>query len=295
MGTALEAGEDAEVDLVLQVVRDRRALLVDALLALAVEDHRAPRAAKGLVRGGGHHVGILEGRRDHVRGDEAGDVRHVGHEVGAHLVADLPHALVVVVARVRGRAGDDQLGAVQHGVGLEGVVVDEAGVLVEPVRQGLEENGGGGDLLLGGVEPVREVAAVGQVEAHDPVVGVEERGVHGHVGGGTGVRLHVDAPLGLVEAVSGERAVLAEDLDLVDVLVTAVVARAGETLGVLVGEARAQSLHHGRGGEVLGRDELDAADLTELLLLDELVDLGIGILEGLEGLGEDGFHLCLDT
>lgn len=29
--------------------------------------------------------------------------------------------------------------------------------------------------------------------------------------------------------------------------------------------------------------------LTELLLLDELVDLGIGILEGLEGLGEDGF------
>ena len=24
-------------------------------------------------------------------------------------------------------------------------------------------------------------------------------------------------------------------------------------------EARAQSLHHGRGGEVLGRDELDAA------------------------------------
>ena len=90
-------------------------------------------------------------------------------------------------------------------------------------------------------------------------MGVEERGVHGHVGGGTGVRLHVDAPLGLVEAVSGERAVLAEDLDLVDVLVAAVVARAGETLGVLVGEARAQSLHHGRGGEVLGRDELDAA------------------------------------
>ena len=32
--------------------------------------------------------------------------------------------------------------------------------------------------------------------------------------------------------------------------------------------------------------------LTELLLLDELVDLGIGILEGLEGLGEDGFLSC---
>ena len=32
--------------------------------------------------------------------------------------------------------------------------------------------------------------------------------------------------------------------------------------------------------------------LTELLLLDEGVDLGIGLLEGLEGLGEDGILSC---
>mmetsp|Transcript_4311 Transcript_4311/g.19240 ORF Transcript_4311/g.19240 Transcript_4311/m.19240 type:complete len:282 (-) Transcript_4311:28-873(-) len=281
MGTALEAGEHRAVDRL--------------LVLLLVEDHAAAGAAEGLVRGGGDDVAVLEGLRLLLGGDEAGDVGHVHHEHGAALVRNLAKLGVLPVAGVRGAAADDHLGPEVHGLLLELGEVDVAGGRVELVREGLEEDGGGGDLLLGGVESVREVAAVGQVEAHDPVVGVEERGVHGHVGGGTGVRLHVDAPLGLVEAVSGERAVLAEDLDLVDVLVTAVVARAGETLGVLVGEARAQSLHHGRGGEVLGRDELDAADLTELLLLDELVDLGIGILEGLEGLGEDGFHLCLDT
>mmetsp|Transcript_11909 Transcript_11909/g.50035 ORF Transcript_11909/g.50035 Transcript_11909/m.50035 type:complete len:337 (-) Transcript_11909:50-1060(-) len=280
MGTALEAGEDAEVDLVLQVVRDRRALLVDALLALAVEDHRAPRAAKGLVRGGGHHVGILEGRRDHVRGDEAGDVRHVGHEVGAHLVADLPHALVVVVARVRGRAGDDQLGAVQHGVGLEGVVVDEAGVLVEPVRQGLEENGGGGDLLLGGVEPVREVAAVGQVEAHDPVVGVQEAGVHLEVGGRSGEGLDVDPPLLGIQTERLQRALLAQRLGLIDELVPAVVPRARVSLGVLVGHHATHGFHDGAAGEVLGRDELQPFPLARLLALDDVGHLRVHLREG---------------
>ena len=219
------------------------------------------------MRGGGDDVAVGERVVHDVRGDEAGDVRHVGHEVGAHLVADLPHALVVVVARVRGRAGDDQLGAVQHGVGLEGVVVDEAGVLVEPVRQGLEEDGGGGDLLLGGVEPVREVAAVGQVEAHDPVVRVEQRGVHGEIGGGAGERLDVDAPLVILEPERLERAPLAQALGLVDELVAAVVALAGKALGVLVGEARAVHLHHRPRREVLRRDELEAEALALLLLL----------------------------
>ena len=55
------------------------------------------------------------------------------------------------------------------------------------------------------------------------------------------------------------RSCLAEGLDLVDDLVATVVARAGEALGVLVGEAGAQRLHHGGAGEVLRRDQLDAA------------------------------------
>merc|ERR1719218_401635 len=80
------------------------------LVLLAVEDHATARTAKRLVRGGGDDVRVRERVVHNVRGHETGDVRHVGHEVGAHLVADLAHALVVVVTGVRGGARDDQLG-----------------------------------------------------------------------------------------------------------------------------------------------------------------------------------------
>ena len=97
-------------------------------------------------------------------------MRHVGHEVGAHAISDLTHARVVDVAAVRARAGDDELGAEERRAALEGVVVDEAGRLVEAVGHGLEVDAGGADALLGRHEAVREVAAVRQVEAHDAVV-----------------------------------------------------------------------------------------------------------------------------
>ena len=141
MGTALEPWEDAKVDLVLQVVHDRVSFLVDTLLAFAVEDHRAARAPQGLVRRGGHHVGVIERRRDHIRGDEAGDVRHVREQKRAGGIGNLPHALVVVEAAVRAGARDEELGPVRGGQRLARVVVDQPRGFVEPVRHGLEEDG----------------------------------------------------------------------------------------------------------------------------------------------------------
>ena len=193
-------------------------------------------------------------------------MRHVGHEVRAALVADVAHALIVVVPGVRRRSGDDELGAVEHGVRLERVVVDGALALVQAVRQGLEEDARGADLLLRGVEAVREVPAVGQVQAHDAVVRVEQRGVHAKVGGRPGEHLHVDAPLVILQAERLQRALLAQALRLVDELVAAVVALAGQALGVLVRQARTVHLHHRAAGEVLARDELEAEALARLLL-----------------------------
>lgn len=48
-----------------------------------------------------------------------------------------------------------------------------------------------------------------------------------------------------------EGALAAEQLELVDPLVTAVVARVGETLGVLVGQDGAVGLHNRARGQVL--------------------------------------------
>lgn len=158
------------------------------------------------------------------------------------------------------------------------------------VGEGLEVLGGGGDALLGavlagvGVEAVGEVAAAGQVQAHDAVVRLEQGGVGGEVGGApcasggrrgrrrvrrdgrpqpcppparrrTRVRLDVDAPGLSIQAVGGEGALLAKALHLVDELIPAVVPLAWQALGVLVGEAGAQALEHGTRGEVLRQNQ----------------------------------------
>ena len=70
-------------------------------------------------------------------GDEAGDVGHVRHEVGVVVVGDSAHAWVVVVPRVCRRARHQQLGPVQLGVCLQHVIIDQAGRLVQAVREAL--------------------------------------------------------------------------------------------------------------------------------------------------------------
>ena len=45
----------------------------------------------------------------HPAGDEAGEVRHIGHEIGADAVGDLAESLEVPEARIGRGAADDQL------------------------------------------------------------------------------------------------------------------------------------------------------------------------------------------
>ena len=66
-----------------------------------------------------------------------------------------------------------------------------------------------------------------------------------------GVWLDVDAPLSGIEVEGLEGTLLAEDLELVDVLVAAVVTGVGKTLRVLVGEDGAVGLHGGPAGQIL--------------------------------------------
>mmetsp|Transcript_9452 Transcript_9452/g.16238 ORF Transcript_9452/g.16238 Transcript_9452/m.16238 type:complete len:262 (+) Transcript_9452:77-862(+) len=140
VGPALESGEDREVDLVLNVVHDLVALLVYVAHALPEEDHGTARPAQRLVSGGGDDIGMLEGRRHEARGDQSGDVRHVSQQPRVVLISDLAHASVVNGARVGGGASDQKLRTVQFRVLLHLVVVDEAGLLVQAVRERLEED-----------------------------------------------------------------------------------------------------------------------------------------------------------
>ncbi|KAI0558340.1 serine hydroxymethyltransferase cytosolic (glycine hydroxymethyltransferase) [Gracilaria domingensis] len=119
-----------------------------------------------------------------------------------------------------------------------------------------------------------------QVKPHDTIVRIQHGGVERKVGGGARVRLHVDAPRRGVQAKALERALLDETLNVIDHLISSIVARAGEALRVLVGEGRAQNLHDGAGREVLAGDELDSLILALLLATKKGVQFGIDLLDG---------------
>ena len=134
-------------------------------------------------------------------------------------VCDRSEAGVVEVAGVAADAGDDYARLEEGSRGGEGVVIDQPRrgvnlkvdtflvklsvvvmtiwlslaprllhVLVSEspylVGHALEEDRRGRDLLLGGEEPVGEVAAVGQVQPHDAPVGLHQRRVHREVARG---------------------------------------------------------------------------------------------------------------
>ena len=124
-----------------------------------------------------------------------------------------------------------------------------------------------------------QVTAVGQVQAQQPLPRRHQRVQHRGVGLGTRMRLHV----GEVGAEQRLGPVAGDVLHHVDVLATAVVAPAGQSLGVLVGQHAALSLQHRARHEVLRRDHLEGVALPAQLLAQQLGDIGVD-------LGERGGH-----
>jgi len=99
----------------------------------------------------------------------------------------------------------------------------------------LEVDGHRGDLLCVCLVAVAEVAAMGEVQRHDPIVRIQQSGVDLEVGWRSGEGLDINSPFLRIQSVCLEGPLLAQALGHVDVLVAAVVPRPGVPLGVLVG------------------------------------------------------------
>ena len=232
------------------------------------QDDAAARTAEGLVRRRGDHVRVRHGGGMQSGGDQAGEVRHVDHQVGADLVGDAAELGEVELPRIGRPAGQDQLRPVLPGQSLDLGHVDPVVVVAHVV---------GGDVveLAGEVQlhAVGEVAAVRQGQAQNRVARGQQRGHRRGVGLCAGMWLHVGVrrPEETGEPVDGQL------LDDVDVLAAAVVAATRIALGVLVGQHRALCLHHRERREVLARDHLQRALLAEQLGCDRAVHLGIEV------------------
>ena len=119
------------------------------------------------------------------------------------------------------------------------------------------------EVLAGDVDraAVGQVAAVGEVHAHEGVAGLEHSLERGQVGGSAGVGLDV----GMLSAEQLAGALTGDLFGLVDAVAAAVVALAGVALGILVGEHRARCGQYRLADKVLRRDQLDIAPLAVIL------------------------------
>ena len=121
-----------------------------------------------------------------------------------------------------------------------------------------------------------QMAAGGEIEAHEGVAGRHQRHERGGIGGGAGMRLDVceftSEKLGNPFDCQGFRDI--------DVLAAAVIAPARQALGIFVGEDRALRLQHRLADDVFRRDQLDLVALAAELAPDRIGHFGVGFRQG---------------
>ena len=228
----------------------------------------------------GHNIRRVERGRDDLGRHEPADVRHVRKHVGTVLVTNGANPIVIDETGVCRGTCHDELWSVKLCIFLHCVVVDEASLLHEAVRKRLEVSAHSANFFVGRLVAVRQMSTARQIQRHDAILWLKDRRVRLEVGRGTRERLHVHAPLLRVEVKGLKGPRLAQRLDLVDVLITAVIASTWVSLTIFVRHHRAEGVEDRLGSEVLARDKHERVALAALLVFHEVENLGIGLLQG---------------
>ena len=258
---ALGAGEDGRIDPFDQVF-------------VVGEDQAAPGTPEGLVGGGGHHVGVGHGVLVGAARYQTGNVGHIHHQHGAVAVGDLGQFFKIDGAGIGRSAGHQQLGPdLGHLLGQGGII--NAAVLAHTV---------GNKVVVFAAHihrgTVGQVAALGQIHAHDGIAHIQQRKVNGQVGLGAGMGLHV----GVFGAEQLAGAVNGQLFHLVHILAAAVVAVTGVAFGVFVGQHTAHGRHYGRRNNVLAGDQLNVLALADQLPLHGGAQFRVGALHKTNGI-----------
>ena len=235
---ALHAGEHGPIDLL--------------GIRLLAEDDAAARAAERLVRGRGDVVGHRHRVVVQLGGHQPGIMGHVDEQLRPALAGDLGELAVRNLARIGAGPRHDHLRLMLAGQGGHLVEVDALVVLSHAVAEEVIE-------LARKVQlhAVRQVSAVGQVEAQHDVARLQSGEIDGRVGLGAGVGLDVGV-LGaedLLEPVSGEV------FGHVDELAAAVIAMGRIAFGIFIRQHAAHRLHDGGAGVVFRGDHFQPVAL----------------------------------
>ena len=257
---ALRAGEHCRVD----------ALGNDGVVG---QNQAAAGSAQGLVGGSGHHVGIGHGALVLAARHQTGNVRHIHHQVCAVAVGDLGQFFKVDGAGVGGSACHQHLGAHLAHLLFQLSVVDDA-VCADAVGDKVV-------VFTGHIHrrTMGQVTALRKIHAHDGIAQLQQGKIHSKVGlcAGMGLDVGVLCPEQLAGALDGNI------LHLVHIDAAAVVALAGQTLGVLVGQHAAHGCHHGGRNDVLAGDQLNVLALTGQFPLHGCAQFRVGCVDHADG------------
>ena len=198
------------------------------------------------------------------------DVRDVYHEIGADFIGDLAQAREIDDARIRRRARHDHSRLILDGEPFQLGVIDALVLFGNAVRHDLK-------IFARNVDgrTVRQVSAVGKVHAQNGIAGVEQGKIHGGIRLRAAVRLYVGmiAPEQLFATLDRE---IFHD---VDILTAAVIAFAGQTLCIFVGEVGTHRRHHRGRHEVLAGDEFYVVSLAPEFEIHCFEYFGIGFFD----------------
>lgn len=145
VGTTLVTREDREVNWVFEIIHDRLSRLVGASDTLSEEDHGTSGSTERLVGSGGDNISVLKWRWDNSGSNETRNMGHVDDKVSTNGVGDLAHSLVVDQTAVCGGTSHNGLWSVELGIGLKGVVVDDASLQVNTIWESFEVGRDSGD------------------------------------------------------------------------------------------------------------------------------------------------------
>ena len=167
--------------------------------------------------------------------DEPCKVGHVDQEKRADLVANHSESRKIEMARISRAAGNDQLRPVLLRQSFDLVEVDQMIVLAHSILDSVEPFAG-----LGRRSPVSQVAARCQAEAHDRVAGLQQREHHSTIG--LSPRVWLD-----IRKLAAEQLLRAFDcqgLDRIGGRAALIIAAAGITFRIFVGQHRPLCLEH---------------------------------------------------
>ena len=216
------------------------------MLCLA-QNHAAAGSAQHLVRCERDDIGVRHRTRDRFAGHETDEVRRIHHHDRAHLITDGPERSEVNQPRIGSCAADNHARLVFESETAHLVIVNEFGVLPYAIRHDVEPLAREVDL-----RSVGEVAAMRKAHRKHCVARFSESAVDRDVCAGAAMRLQI----GMFGAEESLCALNSDDLGLVDLATTAVVALARVTLSVLIAQDRPESREHCRGSEIFAGDEL---------------------------------------